>query len=418
MITLFNYLLVSGVFTSGFVLFKTRFEFYLAYVFMFLFLIFYLIYFGRPRISKPFIYTLTGVLALSFICVRLGTDTWMLFMKQYAAFIFNGLTYYLLFQMNKNDPEKIFRVYLRLALAMAVIGILQEISYLSGFAPGYDYSGFIHKFRVAGTVLGMLRVSAIMPEPAHFGAVMAPAMFISLLALTRRENRYLGKWSAVFIILSVLLTFSLVTYIGILVAVMLIMVNYRRAGLIIAGVLFIAVFITVTYRYLPLIKAKVDDTISVAMGKTPVGKVNVSTSSAGINALVACKSFLRNPLFGSGLGSHPLSYDQYIFQIANPTIYDVPLSKMDAGSLFFRLISETGLLGILSFFYFLARFYISRKRNESLWVISNAVLCLVAINLIRMGNYFYSGFILFIWLYYFTAKASANTPAGAANAGT
>lgn len=412
MISLFNYLLISNIFTSGIILFKTRFEFYVGYIFMILFLIYYFIVYRKPYISKTFLYVLTSILLLSFMNVWLGYNSASMLLKQFIAFIFNCLVYYLLIKVNKSDINKLFRIYLKLAVIMALIGIFQEISFLAGFKYGYDYSYLIHKMQQSSPVWGMLRVTSLLPEPSHFGAAMAPAIFVAVLTMIKGECYFISRKAAILIIISVLLSFSLVAYIGIISALVMIILNYQRAKFITVCTIILVSFTYISYRYLPNIKERVDDTLAVINHKIPLKYANVSTFTFYCNTFIAYKSLKNNPVLGSGLGSHQLSYQRYISQIVEPDspawVYAL-LNKEDAGSLFVRLISETGLLGITAFLCFLFRFYVSRKRDGHLWVISNAILCLVILNLLRMGNYFYSGFILFIWLYYFAGTANERT---------
>jgi hypothetical protein len=156
---------------------------------------------------------------------------------------------------------------------------------------------------------------------------------------------------------------------------------------------------------------RVDQTIGVINGNIPLEAANSSTFSLCSNGLIALKSFMNNPFFGGGLGSHSLSFDKYFPVIVKDLGISPRLNRDDANSLFFRLISETGLLGIFLFFYFLFRFYISKRRDENYWVISNAIVCLFILNILRQGNYFYNGFMFFVWTYYFTSKNAAELSA-------
>jgi hypothetical protein len=247
-----------------------------------------------------------------------------------------------------------------------------------------------------------------MQEPSHFGNVMAPALFIAILNIIKKQSYFISKKMSYLLLLSVILTFSLVAYFSIIVAFILILLNYRKAGLICVCAMIVSVFMFSAYRYSPDIKMRVDQTISVIANKSQLGKANLSTYSFVSNGLVALKSFQHNLLFGSGIGSHPLSYDKYIAQVASPGFNRVYINREDAGSLFFRIVSETGLLGVSLTFYFIFRFYVSKKKDQYYWVISNAILCLLILNLLRQGNYFYLGFMFFVWAYYFTGKGEAN----------
>jgi len=404
MITFFNYLLISNTFLGGFILFRGYFDFYLGYVFMICFLFFCIYSYRKLYVSKSFIFILLFMSLLSFLNVFLGNDSVPCLLKIFLGFIFNGVVYYMLFRLNNNEVDKLFRIYLQIACVVALIGIFQEISYLAGFEGGYDYRSFISRTVPPNVQSGILRVTSIMQEPSHFGNAMAPAMFVSILNIIRKKGHFISKKMSCLIIISVLLSFSLVAYIGIAIAFILIMLNYRRVILICTSAIILFVSALVSYRYLPAIKMRVDQTVAVINGNIPLETANLSTFSFCSNGLVALRSFMNNPLFGAGLGSHPLSFDKYLPQTVNQDLISLSLNREDACSLFFRLISETGLLGVFLFFYFILRFYVSKGRDEYYWIISNSIACLFVLNLLRQGNYFYCNFIFFIWAYYFTSK--------------
>lgn len=403
MITLFNYLLLSNIFTGSVVFFTVPFEFYLGYVFMVLFLGVYIFHYHKFQISSKFIIILLLFVVLSFFNFLSEDVSFFLLSKQIFGFLLNGLVYYLLIRVNKYNVDKLFRVYLNLAFIIALIGIFQAVCFSLHFKPGFDYSYFLPRFKQGGNVFGILRVSSILPEPSFFGAVMMPAVFVAISNIFKRENRFVSLKRSFLIVISVVLSFSMVSYAGIICACFLVMINYRKFKLIVFGALVITVFMMAAYTA-PLIKRRVDDTAAVMVGKISPERANMSTFALVINALVAYKSFMHNPIFGSGLGSHPISFDKYNTSVINFKVFTVAPCKGDAGSLFLRLISETGLLGLVLFVYFIFKFYVSRKKHKHLWAISNSIFCLFFINLIRMGNFFSGGFIFFVWLYYFTGK--------------
>lgn len=404
MIKLLNYLLISGIFTGAFVFNNGCLDFYISYVFLVGFLLAYIFFCGKIHFERNFFYILSIIFFLSLINVFQGNNAIHLLLKVMFGFILNGIAYYSLFRLNGYNVDELFRVYLRIACVVALIGIFQEISFLLGFERGYDFRYFIPRIVAPHLQLGMLSVTSIMQEPAHFGAAMMPAFFVSVVSLLRWKNNFISGLSSSLIVLSVLLTFSIVAYIGISTVVVLILFNSRKVKVAIIGIIILFVFAFTMYRYLPVVKWKVDDTIAVIIGEKAPKNANLSTWSFFSNGFVAYKSFKRNPLFGSGLGSHPMSYDRYIGQIINPAENRYVLNKGDASGLFFRLISETGLVGIFLFFYFVIKFYIPRGRDEYFWIISNSIFCLFILNLLRQGNYFYNGFFFFIWAYYFTYR--------------
>lgn len=404
MTNLINYLLISNIFTGGFVLTTKYYDFYIAYIFMSLFLLVFILSKKKITIHRNFIHILLLFLSCSLINVIFCENSIFLLAKSLIGFILNGVTYYLLIRLNGDDVYKLFDVYVQLAFIVALIGIFQEISFLVGFKYGYDFAYFIPRIVIDDTQLGILRVTSIMQEPAHFGAIMAPAVFISILNVIQTKKYFINAGMSCLIILSVLLSFSLVSYLGIAISFILIMLNYRKKKLIALCAITLFIFSFISYKYLPVVRMKVNQTVAVISGKIPLEKTNLSTFSFYSNGIIAFKSFINNPLIGSGIGSHPFSYEKYISQIVSPNTSGIYINSKDANSLFFRIVSETGLLGIFLFFYFLFKFYVSKKELGDFWVISNSILCLFILNLIRQGNYFYGGFIFFMWMYYFTGK--------------
>ncbi|MBU4509837.1 O-antigen ligase family protein, partial [bacterium] len=313
---------------------------------------------------------------------------------------------------NKYEIDKLFKIYLRIALIVAVIGIFQEISYVVGFESGYDYSYIIQKWGATATTGGgLLRVNSIFMEPSHFAISMAPAFFVSLLSISRKDSPYLntkvGRVGSIIVIISYILTFSAVAYVAILISLALIFFNIRNLRYLLLLLVVIPVFIYAAYVYMPEIRMRVDDTIGVATGSIKAADSHLSVYSLASNAFVAYKSFIDNPLLGHGLGSHPISYDEFIRSGASGGFWqeDYPVvNKKDAGSLFLRLASETGLFGIIVVLYFVFKFRLKTSNNKNLQIISNAIFTIFMIQLLKQGHYFYNGFFFFVWLYYFAYK--------------
>lgn len=405
MLTLFNYIMLSTTFTGAFVWYCGNFDFYLSYILMAFFFIYCIAVYKKIFINRTFMFLFTIMLVFATWNVYMENNTPFGVLKVFFGFIINGVVYYSLIRINSNNVEKLFKIYMKLALVVALIGMFQEISYLVGFKAGYDFRAFIPRTVRPGWQLGVLRVQSIMQEYAHLGAAMAPAVFISILNITQGTKYFINRIASWIIILCVLLSFSLLSYLSIILAFVLIMLNYRRAKMILVCIAILAVMGFTAYKTLPDIKLRINDTIAVISGKKPLDyHVTLSVFVAVRNGFVAYKSFLNNPLFGSGLGSHSLSYRRYVSVETDPDKFNYTLNNEDASGLFFRLLSETGLLGIFLFIYFMVKFYVPRTSESNLWAISNAILCLVILNLIRQGNYFYNGFIFFVWLYYFTQK--------------
>lgn len=406
-VKLFNYLLISNIFTGVFILFRKPFDFYMAYAFMILFLLFYLLVRGKFEVNRSFVIALFLVSAPSLVNIIFKNNLLSLFLKQFMGFIFNAGIYYLLIKINKGNVDRLFRIYLRFAVIIAAIGIIQEISFLTGFRYGYDYSYLSHSLRFCGTTCGLLRVTSLLAEPSAFAGAMTPAIFVSVQNIINKNSSFINRSASILIIISTMVSFSILAYVSIVVAFILVAFNSQKVSTVAVWGTILVLFMVLSYIFIPEIRYRIDDTAAIIARRARFGQGNLSTFSFCSNGAVAFKNFIHNPLFGAGLGSHPISYNKYISQFLSPDIpagYQIPLNTMDAGSLFFRLISETGLFGVALFFYFIIKFYVSRKKDSHFWIISNSIACLFALNLIRNGNYFYFGFILFVWMYYFAHR--------------
>lgn len=408
MITLFNYLLIFNVFAGGFVLFYSPFEFYLGYIFIISFLILYILRYRNITINWNFLIIVLVLTVSSCVNVYLGKDTIFLMTKQVLGILITGTAYYLLIKVNNYEIDKLFRIYLRIALIVAIIGIFQEFSFLIGFRSGYDYSWLIEKWRFVPATGGMLRVNSIFMEPTHFATSMAPAFFVSLLNILRKDSSYssLKRLGSSIVIISYILTFSPIVYVALLISLLLIYYDKRKIKLIYIA-LFMVIFIYIGYCYMPEIRMRVDDTIGVVTGSKLTAS-HLTVYAYVSNAFVAFKSFISSPLFGRGLGSHPISYDEFIGTDVSNVFWWAEgytgVNKYDANSLFLRLVSETGLFGIIVVFYFIFKFFVKSSDNKNLQIINNAIFILFVVQLLRQGHYFYNGLFFFVWMYYFAYK--------------
>lgn len=408
MTTLFNYLLIFNIFAGGFVLIDYPFDIYIGYFFILAFLFSFVMRYREIGINHLGFFGILLVLVLtSLINVCFGNTTIFLICKQIAGILITGVAYYLLIKINEYKIGKLFKIYLRIALIIAAIGIFQELSFFMGFKFGYDFSWLIKRWSPVPATGGMLRINSIFSEPAHFAISMAPAFFISLGSIFKKQSHYLKtKWSCVVILISYILTFSILAYIVIGISMAVLFKGIKK----IRNLLFIAIIMSLlayaAYRFMPEIYMRINDTTGIATGEIKASESHLSVYALTSNAYVAYKSFMDNPLFGHGIGSHPVSYDKFLCSGDADWLWQkrYPLiNREDAGSLFLRLISETGLLGLIAVLYFLFRFRI-KFSNNYLSVINNAIFVLFIVQLLRQGHYFYNGFIFFVWMYFLAYK--------------
>ena len=139
------------------------------------------------------------------------------------------------------------------------------------------------------------------------------------------------------------------------------------------------------------------------------GKSNSSTFALYSNYVIARDSFFENPLFGSGLGSHPIIYTETFLKYFPEKYLKIfgNQNQQDANSKFLRLMSETGLFGTVIFLVSVFLFRVSNKYSHKVieyTAINNSILIYIILGLIRNGNYINVGFFLFFFMYYITYK--------------
>jgi hypothetical protein len=292
------------------------------------------------------------------------------------------------------------------AVIIAAIGLIQLVSFWVGFSPGYNLKLYgLNKWGIVAGGLG-IRVNSVFSEPAYFAASIGPAFFTAIYNWTVPEPIFISrKWSAV-IILAYIATFSSVGIIGILLVILFLLLNF---GFFKYALVFIPLSILVfnySYRNVGEFQERYDGTVEIfSTGNYKSYDIHGSSFVLYNNFHVAIENFKENPLFGTGLGSHPTAFDKYSLTNLDGAV-EIDFNKMDANSMLLRLISETGIYGVFIMLYFVVKCWVPRQRTDDkyLWVMSNSLLIIVLLTLVRQGHYFLNGFPFFLWLYYYVAK--------------
>ena len=295
--------------------------------------------------------------------------------------------------INKEDHGlKFFRKYLNVSYVVSVFSIVQLVTYYIGLRFIWDLSWLIDIYRAAYTGFGVPRFQSIFPEPAHFCLAMSPAIFVSLATILGVSNRFLSRPKACCVLFSAFLTFSSSAILCLFFSMVLLMKNFSAKKCVIAVVLVSVVLIGLYNnfddfhdRIEPFLQVFNPSSFSIS------GNVNFSSLTIINNAYVAYSSFRDSTFLGSGLGSHPRSFESYSLL---RELENVPsFNKEDGASLLIRLVSETGLLGI--FFILYSSFILIKKYNsfsgDNFIIISSLIVYLI-LYVCRMGHYFAYGF--------------------------
>ncbi len=390
---------------SSILLFKTPFDGYFHYVIYLLLLPSFVSKFGLPK--TPFKLLLIP-LVVGVFQIILGNNETFLFIKIWGGVLLSVSIYHYVMEYYEFNVDKMFRLYLTWAYWTAIIALIQVVSYKLNFKPGYDYGFLLNKGGHVVTEGGGIRVSSIFLEPSQLGIMLGPAAFVSIINIMRKKKYHFKIYQNIIILLAVYLSKSSTGYLGIFFAILLLGLNFGY-------VIYVVVFFVLgyfaalgLYNTVDEFKDRVDSSTALWLHDDLAYK-NVNTSSFVLynNAQIAWANLKENPLFGTGLGSHPVAYEKYSLTKTVVKVKGIEFNKQDGNSMLIRLTSETGLFGLVFVFILIFKCFVGYVGNDDdNWIISGALLVIISLYLLRQGNYFLNGFPFFVWLYYYTKISS------------
>jgi hypothetical protein len=416
----------SILFISSYVLTKEPFEFYLNYIP----LIILLFIFGfKYKFPTKILYLFIPLLIFGLINIFAQNNTVESFLKIYLNIFIGIVFFYYVFVYYERDVKKFFSIYMSWCIVVSIIGLFQLVSYFIGFKYGYNFAYFgLNKWGITKGGLG-IRINSIFCEPSYFASTVGPAFFISVYNLVFNNNWFISKKKSILIVITYILTFSSLAYLSILIVIILLLLNYGIVRYIVFVIPMSIILFLFIYNNVPEFKDRFDGTtalyidgileneganqtkggfLSQYKAKVNIlGKVHGSSFVQYNNFIITKKNFIKNPLFGSGLGSHQYAFEKYNL---NAFIGDkYKNNNTDANSMLLRIISETGLFGLIFIILFIRDNYIKREDDDSKntyhWLISNATLVIILLQLFRQGNYTFGGFMAYMWLYYYTKQS-------------
>jgi hypothetical protein len=417
----------SNLFFNSWVLFTAPFEFYAPYAFIVLLLPFFILKYRFPR---EVLYILIPLVLTGAINILVDNDTFGNFFKIFANIALNLIFYRYVMEYYEFDVKRVFKMYLKGCFVISIIGLIQVISYWLRFTPGYNFSSWLplNKWVFNPGGLGM-RVNALFCEPSNFGTSIAPGFFIALYSVIKKDYSMLTRKMALVIMFAYICTFSSLAYLGIFITIVFLAINYGLVRYLFIAIPVTIILFSIAYNNVTEFRARVDGmkalfvddilnkevpeneayAVKVQRIRRILSKVHGSSFVLYNNYYIATENFKNNPIFGSGLGSHEFAFEKYNLNYLLGDIYK--FNTADANSMFLRVMSELGLMGIVFVFLFIFKFYVSKnlavEEDETYWVISNALLVLILIQLIRQGNYTFTGFFFYAWMYYYNSALYA-----------
>ncbi len=397
------------LFSSSFVFFTAPFEFYFHYIIIVL--LFPILLF-RIGIPKFYLFIFLIPLAVGLVHIILKNNHPFTFVKIFGGLSVTLLFFYYLIVYNKFNLFDLFKIYCKCCWILVIISLIQIFSYFIGFKFGYHYSWFLNKWGfVEGGIIGF-RVNSILSEPTYLATSLSPAVYVSINNFLSKKKLIFKNYQSILIIIVIILTTSTVGYLGILFSILLISKTIRLRYIVIGLIISFFGF-TLAYNNVKDFKSRVDAAKGLWFENDfRIQNTNNSSFVLYNNLHIAKENLLKHPLFGTGLGSHETAFNR--FTLTKSLIqYDFEFNIKDGNSLFIRLCSETGILGLSFIILIIIKGFIYRvdDQNDLLLnrkIISQSIFVLLILVLIRQGNYMLNGLPLLFLLYYYNGVQYKN----------
>lgn len=401
---LITFLIYLSIFINSYVFFKQPFEFYFGYIIYIVLLPVFVTRYGwQKELTGIFlILLLTGLLNIA-----IENNTTALFFKVFAGLVLSYYFYYYVILEFKFDVQTLFKWYMYGAYLASLIGLIQYVSFLVGFTPGYDFSWLLNKWAVIKGGNFGIRINSIFAEPTYLASTLSAAFFVSFYNLIRKQNHFISKPKSIIIIAAYLLSFSGVGLTGVFLTLLFLVLNFGLLRYLFLLVPLTVILFNFLYVNVSEFKDRYDGIVGLFSGeKFKLGETHGSSFILYNNFHVATENFKTNPFFGSGIGSHPVAFDKYSLA-KNFKVFGFNSNGADANSMFLRLLSETGLFGVIIFLVLIYKCYIRRQPDDPdyYWLISNSIIVMIFLNLLRQGHYFLNGFPFFVILYYYNWRS-------------
>lgn len=335
------------------------------------------------------------------------------FIKIFGSLILPYLYYWYLWQHLGENVIKGFQLYLRGAVIVSSIGLLLFLDSILPFGFHSAINVIFNINRVPATF--GIRIASTLGEPTYFANSIAPAGFFALLRLFFKEQQWVptlqqnGLWlsrrASWLILVTLVLAYSTIAFAGLVIAITLhLFIKRRIRALLITPVILFGLYSLATK--IP----EINERIQGLQNTDAIEEGDIHGSSAILynHAVITWENFRRNPVFGTGLGSHVAATEKYsILRGTGLFAYEMQ-NAQDASSMFLRIASELGLFGIVLVLFFLISHYFTVHTTDLegmvLKMISAAFLVTLLLQLFRQGNFILNGFPFYVYGYFFAWK--------------
>jgi hypothetical protein len=395
-------------------------EAFFIHRFSFVVIVALLLYFILARtilLHKNIIIAFLVLLLLSFVSVFKGNATSYLVIRTFIGLIVVQVALFSYFKYYNFSYEIIIKHYIKIALILSYIGIFQEISYLIGFVPGYDYSWFLPVLRgqpvedIAGSG-PIMRITSLCGEPGYLAPTLMPAGFLAIHNLLSGCDKYIKRAEGILILIALTLTFSTIGYIGMVISLMFNFKRnmYKKVNVVVAGLIISLLLVMSNISYFSSRAYGIWSSLIDRENLT--GHENVSSLIAAVNYKITIDNISKNPIIGSGFDSFNKVSQKSLERIELDTglrnfigYMDIKDMRFDDGStMYFRVITELGLIGVIFVIIFLYNNKVKNK-NTDIALLQNMCILYFLTYCLRTGQYIRFELWYFIGFYYCLKKS-------------
>lgn len=374
---------------------------------------------GKLRIRKFLVILSLFIFFQTFILNFPATFSISIF-KQYIGLILFSVTLFSFVSVYRDRIVNIIQIYYKFVLILACIGIVQCVFFtLFGFTfkpqniiSGKSFGGGVDPF--VPEIIGLLpRAVGLSTEPAHYAVLMLPGIYIAFLVFVGRASKIgiYDKSIALIVLVGFVLSFSMVGYFGL--ALCLLSVFSGSLGGKLLPKIFISIFFIGLIFFISLTDLASKITTLPSMFSNIENFEYTSSDLTGFalasNLVVAREGLIKSHYLGTGLGTHKDNYDQVIYKLFSDSQVVFQLNRENAGSLFIRLPSECGILGLFGFVFFLYYYHLGKKIIDSPYKLINNLSLIILIGFaFRNGEYLSVFLWFFMAIYFYTYNVSKN----------
>ena len=367
--------------------------------------IMFLIYKKNDKPIKLNIKVFIIYLVICFLSIFLNKNASLISSYLYLGFgLFTYKMYIDLFDTKEELLRSLMNVLYVTSIILSVFGIIQLLAYSIGldFLYNFSYLGFVDNY---AKYLPYSRITSLYSEPAHLCMIFGPGIFANLCKMVNsKKMKYFI--SLLLIIIATIISYSIITYISVVLFVIL-FIYYNRfvlkktiikisvkkvvyTLLIIIVPIFIMssiVFYNGDNEGINTIKNKIND---FKNGLVYSDNKNLTSHAILSNYHIAYYKFKEGKYLGTGLFSHHSSYEYYMNILYSRKYVEV--NSVDAASVFIRVFSELGIVGLILFVLLIFKSIFYGFKNKNIFILF--IVLLLIVQGMRLGNYTFPLFIL------------------------